>query len=163
LSKIILNEELTLYFEKFFPVKNPKKPEFKHIAIVGLGGNIGDVKKRFKAVYRYFLNDNRFWVLQTSPILKNPPFGYMKQNDFLNAVMVLQTSLSAKELLKNLLHVEKKHKRKRSFKNAPRSLDLDIIFYNKQNIRTKSLIVPHPSWHKRQSVTIPLSYITKAS
>ena len=161
MKKIVLNEKLTLYFEKFFPIKNPKKPNFKHIAVVGMGGNIGDVKRRFEAVYRYFMKDKRFWVLQTSPILENPPFGYIKQNDFLNAVMVLQTSMSAKELLKNLLHVEKLHKRKRSFKNAPRSLDLDIIFYDNQNIRTGNLMVPHPDWYKRESVTIPLGFLER--
>ncbi len=159
MKKIVLNDELTLCFEKFFPINYPKNPNFKHIAVVGIGGNTGDVKSRFKSAYRYFLRDRRFWVLQTTPILKNPPFGYLEQNDFLNAVIVLQTSMSAKELLKNLLHVEALHKRKRSFKNAPRSLDLDIIFYDNQNIKTKNLIVPHPSWSERQSVTIPLGYI----
>ena len=161
MKKIILNRELTLYFEKFFPIKNSKRLEYKHIAVIGMGGNIGDVKRRFKSIYRYFLNDRRFWVLQTSPILKNPPFGYMEQNDFLNAVMILQTSMSAQELLKNLLHLEKKQKRKRSFKNAPRSLDLDIIFYDDLSIRTKNLIIPHPSWYKRQSVIIPLGLLER--
>ncbi len=161
MKKIILNEELTLFFEKFFPTKNPKNPNFKHIAVVGMGGNIGDIKKRFQVVYRYFLKDVRFNVLETSPILKNPPFGYLEQNDFLNAILVLQTSLNAKELLKNLLHLEKLHKRKRSFKDAPRSLDLDIIFYDNLNIRTKNLNVPHPSWYKRDSVMIPLSFVKR--
>lgn len=163
MKRVVLNEDLTLFFEGHFPVKNSKKSTFKHIATIGMGGNIGDVKKRFEAVYRYFLRDSRFWILQTSPILKNPPFGYKEQNDFLNAVMILQTSLSPQELLKNLLHVEKLQKRTRSFKNAPRSLDLDMIFYDDLTIRSKNLIVPHPSWYKRQSVTIPLSYINKGA
>ncbi|MFK5880845.1 MAG: 2-amino-4-hydroxy-6-hydroxymethyldihydropteridine diphosphokinase [Sulfurospirillum sp.] len=161
MKEISLSEELTLIFESCFPVKNRKRANFKHMAIVGIGGNIGDVKKRFRAVYRYFLKDRRFWVLQTSPILKNPPFGYKEQNYFLNAVLVLQTSISAQELLKNLLHVEKLHKRKRSFKNAPRSLDLDIIFFDNLNIKTKNLKVPHPGWHDRVSVTIPLGFIER--
>ena len=161
MKEIVISEELTLYFDTLFPVKNLKKLDFKHIAVIGLGGNIGDVTKRFRAVYRYFLRDRRFHVLETSPILKNPPFGYMEQNDFLNAVLLLQTSLSAKELLKNLLHIEKLHKRQRSFKNAPRSLDLDIIFFDNLNIRTKNLRVPHPSWFKRASVIIPLNYLER--
>jgi len=161
LKEVILDKDLTLYFEKYFPIKNQKKQQFKHIAIVGIGGNIGDVKKRFRAVYRYFLNDCRFWVLESSPILKNPPFGYLKQNDFLNAILVLQTSLSANELLKNLLHVEKLQKRQRSFKNAPRSLDLDIIMFDNLSIKTKNLIIPHPRWKQRDSVVIPLSFIKR--
>ena len=161
MREVVLDEDLTLYFKKYFPIKNRKNPNFKHIAVIGLGGNVGSVFQRFKSVYRYFSKDSRFAVLQTSPILKNPPFGYTEQDDFLNAVMVLQTSLSAKELLKNLLHVEKLHKRERSFKNAPRSLDLDIIFYDDLNIRMKNLTIPHPSWYKRQSVTIPLSFLKR--
>jgi len=161
LKKIVLNEDLTLYFEKYFPTKNPKKSYFKHTAVIGIGGNTGDVKKRFETAYIYFLRDCRFNVLETSPILENPPFGYLEQNDFLNAVLVLQTSLSAKKLLKNLLHIEKLQKRKRSFKNAPRSLDLDIIFFDDLYIKTKNLTVPHPKWKQRHSVLIPLSFIER--
>jgi len=108
-----------------------------------------------------FMKDRRFHMVQTSPILQNPPFGYIEQKDFLNAVLVLQTSLSPKELLKNLLHIEKQNRRKKSFKNAPRSLDLDIIFYDNLIIKTKNLSVPHPSWYKRNSVIIPLGFVKR--
>ena len=161
MKKIVLNEELTLFFNKFFPVKNKPKNRYKHLAVVGIGGNKGDVIKRFEFVYRYFFKDRRFHVLETSPILQNPPFGFLEQKDFLNAIILLQTSLSPKELLKNLLHIEKINKRKRSFKNAPRSLDLDIIFYDDLNIKFKRLTVPHPNWHERKSVLIPLSFIKR--
>ncbi len=161
MKEIILDEDLTLYFERYFPIENKKKKQFKHIAIVGIGGNLGNVRKSFRTVYRYFQNDCRFWVLETSPILKNPPFGYLEQKDFLNAILVLQTSLSANELLKNLLHVENLQKRKRSFKNAPRSLDLDIIMFDDLSIKTKNLIIPHPKWKERNSVVIPLSFIKR--
>ncbi|MCF6172549.1 MAG: 2-amino-4-hydroxy-6-hydroxymethyldihydropteridine diphosphokinase [Campylobacteraceae bacterium] len=161
MRKTVLNKDLTLYFEKFFPIKNQKKSSFKHICIIGIGGNIGNVKKRFYLVFLKFMKDKRFHILQTSPILQNPPFGYLEQKDFLNAVLVMQTSLSPKELLKNLLHIEKQFKRERSFKNAPRSLDLDIIFYDDLTIKTKNLSVPHPNWHKRNSVIIPLSFIER--
>ncbi len=159
MKEVVLNQDLTLFFSPHFPIKKTKKPNFKHIAVVGIGGNIGDVKKRFESVYRYFLKDRRFYILQTSPILKNPPFGYLEQKDFLNAILVLQTSMSANELLKNLLHVEKLQKRDRSFKNAPRSLDLDIIFYDNLNLKTKNLTIPHPHWRDRVSVVLPLSFI----
>ena len=162
MKKIVLDKELTLYFNKFFPIKNRYKNRYKHLAVVGIGGNIGDVIKRFESVYRYFLKDRRFHVLETSPILKNPPFGFLEQKDFLNAIILLQTSLNPKELLKNLLHLEKLNKRKRSFKNAPRSLDLDIIFYDNLDIKSKRLTIPHPSWHERKSVIIPLSFIKRS-
>lgn len=156
-----LSEDLTLYFSKNFPRKYRKKNYFKHQAIIGLGGNVGNVFKRFDSVFRYFLKDRRFHILQTSPILKNPPFGYLEQDDFLNAILVLQTSLSPKELLKNLLRIEKLQKRKRSFKNASRSIDLDIIFFDTLQIKTKILTIPHPKWKERLSVTIPLGYVKK--
>ena len=161
MKKIVLNKDLTLYFNKYFPITRRKKKHFKHLAVVGIGANMGNIIKTFENVYRYFSKDKRFFILETSPILKNPPFGFLEQKDFLNAILVLQTSLSAKELLKNLLHVEKINKRKRSFKNAPRSLDLDIIFYDNLNIRTKKLSIPHPAWNKRESVIIPLSFIKR--
>ncbi len=163
MKKVVLNKDLTLYFNKYFPIKRRKKKHFKHLAIVGIGANMGNIIKTFESVYRYFSKDKRFFILETSPILKNPPFGFLEQKDFLNAILVLQTSLSAKELLKNLLHIEKLRKRQRSFKNAPRSLDLDIIFFDDLNIRTKNLTVPHPNWYKRESVTIPLGYIKRSA
>lgn len=159
MKKVVLNQDLTLFFSPHFPIKKPKKPKFKHIAVVGIGGNVGNVKRRFEAVYRYFSKDRRFYVLQTSPILKNPPFGYLGQKDFLNAILVLQTSMSVNELLKNLLHIEKLQKRERTFKNAPRSMDLDIIFYDNLNLKSKNLTIPHPYWRDRVSVVLPLSFI----
>ncbi|MDX1809787.1 MAG: 2-amino-4-hydroxy-6-hydroxymethyldihydropteridine diphosphokinase [Sulfurospirillaceae bacterium] len=161
MKKIKLNQDLTLYFSKNFPRRYRKKTCFKHKAVVGIGGNVGNVFKRFDSVLRYFLQDRRFHILCTSPILKNPPFGYLEQNDFLNAVLVLQTSLTPKELLKNLLRIEKRQKRKRSFRNAPRSIDLDIIFFDDLKINTKMLTIPHPEWEERLSVKIPLEYVKK--
>ncbi len=163
MKKIELSADLTLYFNKYFPVKKPKKNYFKHIAVIGIGGNIGGVFKRFESVFRYFLKDRRFHILETSPILENPPFGFLRQNNFLNAVLVLQTSIGPTELLKNLLHVEKLQKRKRSFKNAPRSIDLDIIFFDNLKRKTKNLIIPHPKWRQRESVIIPLCFIERVA
>ncbi len=70
--------------------------------------------------------------------------------------MVIRTSLSPKAFLKFLLHVEKIFGRKRSFKNAPRTLDLDIIFFEDIKINDKTLNIPHSSWSKRESVVLPL-------
>ena len=64
-------------------------------------------------------------------------------------------------MLKVLLHVEKVFGRKRSFKNAPRTLDLDIIFFDNQTIKQKDLIIPHPKWEERLSVKVPLSELKR--
>lgn len=140
----------------FFPFLRSANPAFKHTVVVGIGGNEGDVKKRFVALFRFLQNDRRFFVVETSPILQNPPFGYCEQNDFYNAVMVMQTSLHVRTVLKTLLHVEKLFGRKRSFKNAPRTLDLDIIFFDTLKRKQKHLTLPHPHWAERLSVIIPL-------
>ena len=141
---------------RFFPTFQNSSVAYRHKAVIGIGGNEGDVKKRFVKLYRYFQNDRRFFIQETSPVFKNPPFGYLDQPDFYNAIIVMQTSLSAKALLKVLLHVEHIFGRVRVFKNGPRTLDLDIIFFDNQKIKQRNLIVPHPRWQERSSVIVPL-------
>ena len=141
---------------RFFPTCKKARPFFLHRVVVGLGGNQGDVKKRFVKLYRMLLNDPRFFVQESSMVLQNPPFGYLDQPDFYNAVIVLQTSLNAKALLKVLLRFEHLFGRVRLFKNGPRTLDLDIIFFDNQKIKQPNLIVPHPRWQERASVIVPL-------
>jgi len=70
--------------------------------------------------------------------------------------MVLETSLHVKALLKILLHVEDQFGRVRLFKNGPRTLDLDIIFFDNLKRNQHNLIVPHPKWSERLSVVVPL-------
>lgn len=141
---------------RFFPILRTTDVKYRHLVVVGIGGNEGDVKKRFVKVFRHFQNDRRFFISETSPIFKNPPFGYLEQADFYNAILVMRTSLSAKMVLKTLLHVEDIFGRLRVFKNGPRTLDLDIIFFDNQSIKQKGLIVPHPHWMERLSVKVPL-------
>lgn len=104
-----------------------------------------------------FDKDRRVDLLATSLILKNPPFGYTNQDDFFNSIIVLQTNMRPKQLLDYLLRVEKKFQRKRSFADAPRTLDLDIVFFNNEIINTPTLCIPHHGWGKRESVLIPLA------
>lgn len=141
---------------RFFPSCQRHCSSFKYEVLLGLGGNEGDVPKRFVKLYRFLQEDRRFYVKQSSPILKNPPFGYMEQKDFYNAVVLLQTSLHVNALLKVLLHVEKVFGRKRVFKNGPRTLDLDIIFFNNLRRKQKHISLPHPHWEERLSVVVPL-------
>lgn len=139
-----------------FPKKFHKNKNYKYKAVFGIGGNIGDCEKRFKKLIRFFLNERRFLINKTSKIIKNKAFGYTKQNDFLNSAVLLQTSLDAKTLLKIMLNYEKKFKRKRSFKNAPRTLDLDFLLFSGRNYNSKRLILPHFGIFSRPSVIFPL-------
>jgi len=139
----------------FFPAKMSKATK-KHKALIGVGCNVGNCIRRFKKLYKFLNSHPKIKILQTSIIYKNPPFGYLEQNDFYNTILVLSTDFSPEELLKFLLYTEKKFKRKRSFKNAPRTLDLDIIIYDNIKINKEHLIIPHPFYKKRDSVLIPL-------
>ena len=149
-------QDRELFSTTFFPArfKNSNKP---HKALIGVGCNLGDCIKRFKKLYLFLSSHRNIDVIQTSIIYKNPPFGYLNQPYFYNTIMVIATDFSADELLKFLLYTEKKFRRVRTFKNSPRTLDLDIIMYDKAKINKKNLIIPHPFFKQRDSVLVPLA------
>ena len=133
------------------------------VALIGVGGNIGDVKREFNRLLIKLRNDGLVKVLNTSVIYKNPPFGYLEQAYFYNTLILLETRLQPMELLRYLQRVENYFGRKRLFKDAPRTLDLDIIFYEKRKIRDiPKLIIPHPHWSERDSVILPLKFLKGA-
>ncbi len=154
-----LNDKLTLFFKPNFPRKIVKSSNKKYMVTIGIGGNIGDVKRRFDKLFISLIQNKRFDVIETSPLLKNPPFGYLEQDDFINGIIVLKTNLGLNDFFKSMQALENRYGRKRSFQDAPRTLDIDIIFFDNKKVNTKKLIIPHKSWYKRESVTIPLKHI----
>jgi len=152
-----LNKSLTTFKSLNFTRKFVQKNSHRYKATVGIGGNVGDVKRRFEHLLVEINRDKRVELLQTSLILKNPPFGFIDQDDFFNSIIVLQTNMQAFEFLDYLMRLEKKFARRRSFANAPRTLDLDIIFFDNRVIKTDKLTIPHAEWSKRESVVIPLA------
>lgn len=150
----------------FFPLKhNLKKALYNkkvmsNTCILSLGGNVGEPLKTFKSLFQKIKKDRRVDILSTSPIYKNPPFGYTKQNDFYNIIMIISTNLCLIELYAFIFYLERvfKRGRKREFKNAPRTIDIDIIFFNDIYIRTGKLNIPHPKMWERDSVLVPLLY-----
>jgi 2-amino-4-hydroxy-6-hydroxymethyldihydropteridine diphosphokinase len=159
--KCKLNEELSSFKNLHFPYKNRKRSSFSHRVTVGIGGNIGDVKRRFEHLFSFFKNEKRVDLIKTGLILKNPPFGYKEQEDFFNSIIVLQTDMLPFEILAYLMRVERYFGRKRSFANAPRTLDLDIIFYDNKVIKTEKLTLPHHAYKERESVMIPLKSLLR--
>lgn len=153
-----LSEDLILFFSNLYPKKFAPKG-LPHRAFLGIGGNIGPVKRRFDKLLTTLAHHPKISVLATAPILQNPPFGFTRQPDFFNSVIAVETSYSPKELLRFCLWLEKRHKRRRPFKNAPRTLDIDILSYDNIVMDTKELQIPHPHWHERESVIIPLCLI----
>jgi len=154
-----LREDLTLFYTSNFPKKIKTKSDKKYHVTIGIGGNVGDTKNIFNKLFLYLKGDTRFDILMTSPLLLNPPFGFLEQNYFLNGIITIKTNLAPNQFLKNMLRLEKRLGRKRSFQDAPRTLDIDIIFFDKKKINTKKLIIPHKDWANRESVIIPLNHI----
>ena len=157
-----IDNSLTLYFNNTFPYKSSKISKKNNTVTVGIGGNIGDVSKRFKKLFLAFKTDSRFSLMQTSPLLTNPPFGYTNQDDFLNGIMVFKTNLSAMECLRAFQRYEHRFQRVRTFQDAPRTLDIDIIFFNNLKMKSVVLTLPHHGYKNRDSVLIPLKYINKS-
>ena len=163
IQKRLPDDRYILIKTTHYPYVSPEIPKDaagrRHRTIVGVGGNVGDVLRRFEHLFWYLKHAKRVTLLESAPILRNPPFGYLDQADFYNTVIVLETSLTPRQLLRFLLHTEKRFGRKRSIKDGPRTLDLDIIFYDKITIDSSILKIPHPDWMNRKSVLIPLMYL----
>lgn len=160
-----LNRDIAPRLSLIKTVGYPQRPIDSSLpcsATIGLGGNVGDVLRRFKRLRIALQKDREIDVIATAPVLKNPPFGYEEQDDFLNTVIAVRTRLQPMALLRKLLHYEKRFGRIRTFANAPRTLDMDILFFENRQIATRGLMIPHPHWHERASVLIPLAYL-KAS
>ena len=100
-------------------------------------------------------------LVKKSSCYSSPPLGYKDQPDFINAVVLIETELSPRELLTELQMIEHLHKRKRSFPNAPRTIDLDILLYGDTRLNSPELTIPHPRMHERAFVIFPLQEIDR--
>jgi 2-amino-4-hydroxy-6-hydroxymethyldihydropteridine diphosphokinase len=123
---------------------------------IGLGSNLnhpqGQVKRAIEAIAQF----PETTLVQSSSLYRTKPWGGVPQDDFVNAVVHIKTTLSAQMLLKQLLVLEKKHEREQTARWGPRTLDCDILLYGKQVIFEHDLIVPHPHMHQRAFVLVPL-------
>ncbi len=124
---------------------------------LGIGGNLEDPPRRFLRLVRWMERQRDLHPVECSPILINPPFGYRDQPEFYNAVLLLRTPLGPRALLRRMLEAERRFGRRRSFPNAPRTLDLDLLFYEGRRIGRPELKIPHPHWRERPSVILPLA------
>lgn len=133
----------------------------KRDAYVALGSNMGNREEYLKKAIQKINHHSSISVEDISSIYETNPIGYTDQAEFLNMVIKINTDLSALELLNVLQEIEKLLDRKREVKWGPRTLDLDILLYNHENIETEQLIVPHPRMHERAFVIIPLYELNK--
>lgn len=126
------------------------------IAFVGLGANLGEPQRQVQQAFRELDAIPHTRVVRTSSLYRSEPLGYAEQPSFVNAVAQLETGLPAGRLLAELHEIEARHGRSRSFANAPRTLDLDLLLFEDAVIDTDGLQVPHPRMHERAFVLLPL-------
>ena len=98
-------------------------------------------------------------ITKISPLYLSEPEGFLEQEDFINGVFEAKTSLTPIQLLASLKETEKRLGREKSFKDGPREIDLDIIFYDKEIVTFPHLYIPHQSFRGREFVLLPLKQI----
>ncbi|KAF0811965.1 2-amino-4-hydroxy-6-hydroxymethyldihydropteridine pyrophosphokinase [Andreprevotia sp. IGB-42] len=125
-------------------------------AFVALGANLGKPARQLRRACELLARLPGTELLRVSSFYASPAMGYADQPDFINAVALLETGMSADELLEALFAIEAINGRIRSFRNAPRTLDLDLLLYGDSVISKPGLTVPHPRIAERAFVLNPL-------
>jgi 2-amino-4-hydroxy-6-hydroxymethyldihydropteridine diphosphokinase len=126
-------------------------------AYIGLGSNLGDKKHNLSQALG--LLSTHVMIEKVSSVYETEPVGYQEQPLFLNAVCRISTELKPGQLLRLAKKIEARLGRQDSFANAPRPIDIDILFYNDEVISGKVLTVPHPRLTERAFVLVPLAEI----
>ncbi|KKK36639.1 2-amino-4-hydroxy-6-hydroxymethyldihydropteridine pyrophosphokinase [Mesobacillus campisalis] len=135
----------------------------ENTAYLALGSNIGDRLGYLGRAVELLHRHEKIEVVNTSSIYETDPVGYTDQDAFLNMVVKVQTCLGPLDLLEAVNKIEAKLGRKRGIRWGPRTLDLDILLYNQENINSEKLTVPHPRMQERAFVMIPLLEIDSVS
>ena len=127
-----------------------------NIVYLAIGSNISP-KKNISLALKYLSKIGE--IVSVSKIIKTKPVGYLKQADFLNGAIKFKTDLHPEDLLKELKNIEHALKRNTPFRNGPRTIDIDIIFYGNLILNTPSLKIPHIRANERDFVLKPLAEI----
>lgn len=128
-------------------------------AYIALGANLGEPAAQVLQAGAELDALARCRLSRLSSLYRSKPVGYAAQPDFVNAVAALRTQLTPRELLTALLDLEQRHGRRRAFKNAPRTLDLDLLLYDGLAMHQPGLTLPHPRMTERAFVLAPLTEI----
>lgn len=131
----------------------------KVIAAIALGANLGEPRQQIEAALIALSQIENVRIKAISPLYQTQPVGVTEQPDFINAVVLVATTLSPHQLLQVLQKLELDFGRQRTLRFGPRTLDLDVIDYNGQNMNDVDLILPHPRAHERAFVMEPLARI----
>lgn len=123
--------------------------------ILSLGSNIGDRHAHLDEACK-LLEERGVSLEKKSGIYESEPVGFTGQDEFLNQILVVQTDLTAKQLLDTCLTVEQHMGRIRTVKNGPRNIDIDLLFYKDQMMSEETLLLPHPRVSERRFILVPL-------
>ena len=130
------------------------------VAYIGIGSNLDDPVRQVRAAFDELDRLPHTRLLKKSSLYRSAPVGHADQPDFINAVAQLETGLPAERLLAELQELEARHGRARSFPNAPRTLDLDVLLFGGLSVDSLNLKIPHPRMHQRAFVLQPLMEIS---
>jgi 2-amino-4-hydroxy-6-hydroxymethyldihydropteridine diphosphokinase len=145
-------------------VKNrivPLRTSNGHIAYIGIGSNIGNKVRHCEKAIAEILKANHHKLLAQSSLFKTQAIGYTSQDWFVNGVIKIETELEPLDLLQILKAIESRMGRTTTVRWGPRVIDLDILFFDEEEIKTEEVQIPHPSLHERQFVLIPLAEIDR--
>ena len=126
------------------------------LAFIGIGANLGDASQALKDAIVCLAQQVGITVLARSSMYRTAPVD-ATGDDYYNAVVKVQTSFTAAQLLRICHHIEDQFGRERPFRNAPRTLDLDLLLYGSARIASAALTVPHPRLRERAFVLLPLA------
>ena len=129
------------------------------LAYIALGSNLGDRLEHLQAGLDDLRASSAIELVSVSSVYETEPQGYRQQPTFLNAVCSARSTLSAPELLDIMQTIENDHKRQRHIHWGPRTLDLDLLLYGKQQFDGDQLTLPHPYMTERDFVLVPLCQI----
>ncbi len=127
------------------------------IVYIGMGSNLGQREENIQKAISLLEKQNK--ILKISTIIETDPVGGPPQGKFLNAVVKMETALEPLDLLKVLQNIEQQLGRVRTIPNAARTIDLDILLYDKISMQTPELTIPHPRMFEREFVLKPLKEI----
>lgn len=150
----------SMYYPKIFS-KTHRDSKRHNVVLLGIGGNQPQTPKAFRNLIRVLYANPNISHIESSSLLENPAFGFIHQPSFINATLFLRTAYTLTELYALVFYLERRfgRPRKRAFKNAPRIIDIDIIFFNTLILKRGYLTIPHPHWQNRESVCIPMSFM----
>ena len=129
------------------------------IAYLGIGSNLGDPVENCRNALREISSLKNTQVLRRSSLYRTEPVGDTPQDWFVNGVVEVRTTFPAPQLVKALQWVEQALGRQRNERWGPRTIDIDILLFGQEIIKTESLVVPHPEMHKRRFVLVPVNEI----